>query len=78
MLEALVTKISGKKNAKHDENFRSCFIALTAFGNKQAFEFISGNVGQHMTLCHEKDASLLAHHLHLLNLRIEILLRKLK
>ncbi|KAL3788099.1 hypothetical protein HJC23_008161 [Cyclotella cryptica] len=54
LLKALVVKMSGKRNVKYDEKVRNFFIALAASGNKQAYEFISGNLGQCMTLRHAK------------------------
>lgn len=54
LLKALVTKMSGKRNVKYDDKVRNFFIALAASGNKQAYEFVSGNLGQCMTLRHAK------------------------
>ena len=54
LLRALVTKMSGQKNAWYDNKVRNFFIALAASGNKQANEFVSGNLGPCMTICHAK------------------------
>ena len=53
LLRALVTKMSGQKNARYDDKVR-IFIALVASGNMQAYEFVSGNLGQCMNICHAK------------------------
>ena len=50
LLRALVTKMSGQKNARYDDKVRNFFIALAASGNKHAYEFVSGNLGQCMTI----------------------------
>ena len=50
LLIALVAKMMGKKNARYDDKVNNFFIALATSGNKQAYEFISGNLGQCLTL----------------------------
>ena len=54
LLKALVTKMSGQKNAQYDDKVRNFFIALAASGNKQAYKFVSGNLSQCMTIRHAK------------------------
>jgi hypothetical protein len=38
-----------QSNARYDDKVRDFFVALAASGNKQAYEYISGNLGQSMT-----------------------------
>ena len=42
----------GQKNAKYNETVRNFFVALAVLGNKQAYEYVSGNLGQSMTQRH--------------------------
>ena len=60
LLKALVAKMMGKRNARYDDKVHNFFVALASSGNKQAYEFVSGNLGQCMTLQHAKKC--IAHH----------------
>ena len=46
--------MNGRKNARYDDKVRNFFIALAASGNKQAYEFVSGNLGMCMAHRHSK------------------------
>ncbi len=49
LLKALVMKMVGQKNARYNETVRNFFVALAVLGNKQAYEYVPGNLGQIMT-----------------------------
>jgi hypothetical protein len=48
-LESSCDKMMDQSNARYDDKVRDFFVALAASGNKQACEYISGNLGQSMT-----------------------------